>query len=196
MRFPRLVFLCALILTASMAQAQENTAFSGAYIGPEIGAVDHHFIIERSGNSGVSNEKNVTRWGVGGGVFAGYTLPITPTLLLGGETSLSFGGQTPRYTEGTSAVSLKPRWGYTLTGRAAYTLSPRTMLFVEAGYGAHRYKLRSNNADTSQIDNWTRSFVLGGGVEYALRQRLAIRARFQHLDGTRNQIMIGIPVRF
>ncbi len=42
----------------------------------------------------------------------------------------------------------------------------------------------------------TRSFVLGGGTEYRLGRKTALRAEFEHLDGTRNQFALGLAIRF
>lgn len=182
---------------AAEAQGRTESPFGGAYAGPEVTAADHHFVVDKVDTLAGPRE-NVTQWGIGGGAFAGYMVPITPRLLVGGEAGIFGGGRTPRYVDGGTMVALKPRWGYSLVARAGYTPAAGTMLFVEGGYGAHRYSVRATrDVEVDAIgDGWTRSFVLGGGVEHVLSRGISVRARFQHLDGTRNQFMIGIPIRF
>lgn len=193
------VMLLSVLCIPGSSGAQERTEnqFSGAYAGPEVTAVDHHFTVEDVGASAGPRE-DVTRWGIGGGTFAGYMAPVASRLLIGGEAGVFGGGRTPRYADGATTVALKPRWGYSLVARAGYTPAAGTMLFVEGGYGAHRYSVRATqDVDVEAIgDSWTRSFVVGGGVEQVLSRRISMRARFQHLDGTRNQFMVGIPIRF
>ncbi|QHL90533.1 hypothetical protein GVO57_06355 [Sphingomonas changnyeongensis] len=42
----------------------------------------------------------------------------------------------------------------------------------------------------------TRSFILRGGAELALSKTVGVRLEFEHLDGSRNGLMLGMPIRF
>lgn len=198
MRRALLCLVAASVVMPSAAGAQEKP-FAGPYAGIEAGAVDHHFVVELSAPNQPDQSFNVTQWGAGGGAFAGYDIAVAPRLRLGVEGVYNFGGRTARHS-GTYAgqpytIGLDPRWGYSVSGRIGYVAGKRVLLTAEAGYGEHRYRPIAS-ANVGPVDSVTASFVLGGGIEYAASQRLSVRARFQHLDGSRNQFMLGVPIRF
>lgn len=73
------------------------------------------------------------------------------------------------------------------------------MIYGGAGYGGHDYRGFQSGAVAPGVfgaTEYTRSFVLRGGVELAASRRVGVRLEFQHLDGTRNQFMRGVPTRF
>jgi outer membrane immunogenic protein len=68
-------------------------------------------------------------------------------------------------------------------------------MYGGGGYGGHRYRVTAP-VGASDITNWNNSFILLGGVELRASSRANVRVEFIHLDGTRNQVMVGIPIRF
>lgn len=190
-----LVGLCLLPLAAHA----QDAPFSGPYAGVEAGAVDHHFVVELSAPAQPAETFNVTKWGIGGGAFVGYDVAVSSKVRLGVEGVYSFGGRTAEHS-GTYAgqayrVGLDPRWGYSVSARLGYVASERVLLFAEGGYGEHRYRTIAT-PNVQNDDGTTASFVLGGGIEVAASERISVRARFQHLDGSRNHFMLGVPIRF
>lgn len=175
--------------------AQDASDFSGPHVGGGLTAVDHHFVVELS-NGTSTQRQNVTAWGLGGVLFAGYDMPIGKNLIAGVEGAFQFGGKTPSFTDGFGTrIAIKPLSGFSATARLGVLAAPRLLLFAKGGYGEHRYALTAPPGIADDLGR-TRSFVLGGGVEQRLGAKLAVRAEFEHLDGTRNQFVLGVAVRF
>jgi|688.fasta_scaffold259566_1 opacity protein-like surface antigen len=171
-----------------------NSANSGFYVAPAVVAVDHHFVIEETAGATFA-ERNVTAWGVGASLQAGYDLKFSSKFMLDLQGQVSIGGKTPNTVTVLGPVSLQPRWGYSFTSRAKYALSDSARLYAGGGYGGHNYRI-SRPEDVGGIPNWNRSFVLVAGGEFNLSRKLSTRIEFQHLDGTRNDILIAFPFHF
>ncbi|MBV8687001.1 MAG: porin family protein [Alphaproteobacteria bacterium] len=181
-------------LLAAPALAQEGSP-SGPYLGVGVTAVDHHFVLEETTGS-TTTRRNVTQWGVGGAAFAGYNGRIGRSLIAGVEGAYLFGGKTAATrTSGGAPVGFDPRWGFSVAARLGYEVAPGTLVYVKGGYGEHHYRLVLP-AGASSGDSTTASFVLGGGVEHRIGRNLSARLEFEHLDGSRNQFMLGFPIRF
>lgn len=185
------------LLPLSPAFAQPVLAdLAGPYVGIEGGAVNHHFVVEETSTSSETRSRNVSKWGVGGGVFAGYDANVTDRLRLGGEAAFNFGGRTPSTSiPGGERLAIKPRYGFSLTARAGYAVTATVRPYVGVGYGGHRYRT-DFPADIDNFGRWNRSFILLAGVELKALPKANVRIEFMHLDGTRNQVMVGVPIRF
>ena len=197
--FMRIGLALSVAITAffgSAATAQD--AFTGPHIGAAITAVDHHFVLEETAfPSGETRRFNVNRWGPGGQVFAGYDLAVSSHVILGVEGAFAFGGRTAIERNEFYVSGIKPRYGFSATARAGFVATPRLMLYVGGGYGGHNYRVIDSDPTPGQDDlSRTRSFVLRGGSEYRLTEHVGIRAEFEHLDGTRNSFMLGVPIGF
>ncbi len=183
----------ALLVSAPAAWADdEDGSFRGGHGGGSVVAANHHFVVVESFTDGTERSFNVSSWGLGGEAFAGYDLAIGKRLRIGGEAQLEFGGRAARYTDPAYTIGIDPRYGWSVTGRLGYVVAPRSMLYAGIGYGGHRYRGIGAAVGLERND----SFVLRGGVEYRLNRAAGVRLEFQHLDGTRNQFALGIPIRF
>jgi len=196
MRISSIFVIATAAFFATGATAQD--AFTGPHIGAAITAVEHHFVLEETAfPSGDTRRFNVNRWGPGGQVFAGYDLAVSPRLILGIEGAFDLGGRTAIERNEFYVSGIRPRYGFSATARAGFVATPRVMLYVGGGYGGHNYRVIDSDPIPGQGDlSRTRSFVLRGGSEYRLTQHVGIRAEFEHLDGTRNSFMFGLPIRF
>ena len=177
--------------------APEN--FTGPYVGLAAGAVDHHFVAVETDSSSEMRQFNVTRWAVGGEAFAGYDIAIAPRIVLGGELQLEFGGRSAITQNADYVFGFKPRFGLSASGRAGYVVASKALIYAGAGYGDHEYRaFAAGNVSPGAADGLdrTRSFILRAGAEWAVSRRAHVRIEFEHLDGTRNQFMVGVPIRF
>ena len=183
-------------MIAQTAAAQDD--FTGMHVGLAATAVDHHFVVEEQQlPAGVTRQFNVTRWGVGGQVFAGYDLAVAPRALIGVEGSFDFGGREAAERNAYYALGISPKHGFAVTARAGILPTPRFMLYAGAGFGGHDYRVTDTNPSAGGDDlSYNRSFVLRGGGEYRLMRHVGVRVEFEHLDGTRNSFIVGVPIRF
>jgi outer membrane immunogenic protein len=196
----RTIFNLVLPLAAmgpAAAMAQGSEPFSGPYVGPELGLHEHHFYIrETDAVTGVSQGRYYRAWGVGGGVFAGYDLPLAERVRLGVEASLSIGGATAEaHFDDGGFYRQNPRYGAKVTARLGYVLGEDVLVYGTAGYGGHRYRVEQSGEILGATD-WGDSFTLGAGVELRLGDRAGLRLDLRHLDNQMNQVLVGIPVRF
>lgn len=195
------VAMVAVAVTPASAQettqSDVNAAFTGTYAGPELGAHEHHFYIEQTNlETGETRGRYYRAWGVGGGAFAGYELPIARRLRLGVEAGISLGGNAPVYRVANGAsYSQQPQWGLRATGRVGYVLGDKLLAYGTFGYGGHRYRLE-NTAGVTDTHNWGSSFTIGAGFEYRASRRIGVRLDFRHLDNSMSHILVGIPIRF
>ena len=197
-------YFVALIATATAAAPgltsdamPLQTRFSGPYAGAEFGVHEHHFYIKQTNIvTGATQGRYYRAWGIGGGAFAGYDLPLSPRLRLGAEAGLSFGGKGPvaHFPDGTSYAQ-HPQWGLRGTARAGYLLTDNLLAYGTFGYGGHRYRI-DNTAGVSDAHAWGSSFTIGAGLEYRLSPHAGIRLDFRHLDNSMSHILVGIPFRF
>lgn len=178
------------------AWGQQADAMAGFHAGPGLSAVDHHFVVETVDAAGGSARENVTQWGIGGQVFAGYDALLVGRVLIGVEGSVDFGGRSASIRLSQTYVGFEPRWGFAATARLGYVVGRNTLLYGGAGYGEHHYRTFASAPELVGDLAKTSSFVLRGGVEHALGRRIGARLEFEHLDGTRNQFVVGLPIRF
>lgn len=185
---------CYLILTCSGPAFAADTNRGGFYVAPAISLVEHHFTLEET--TPVSTTvREVEKVGIGGAALVGYDVNVGDKILLGARAQLDFGGSTPSTRTSLGTVGIKPRWGYGFLARAGLQVGKKALFYGGAGYGGHRYG-RIAPQGVIPLKKFNNSFILSGGVEFQFSRRQNIGFEFQHLDGTRNAVMILLPIRF
>lgn len=187
------VISCFIILiysgTASAADADQG----GFYIAPAISFVEHHFTLEET-TLVSTTVREVEKVGVGGAALAGYDFNVGNKILVGVRAQLDVGGGTPSTRTALGTVGIKPRWGYGLLGRAGLQIGGKSVVYGGVGYGGHKYG-RISPPGVIPLKKFNNSFILSGGVEFQISRRQKIGFEFQHLDGTRNALMILLPIQ-
>lgn len=189
----------AATLVTRAAFAQDSEPFTGPYLGVAVGAANHHFVAEEADGASNTRQFNVLKWGFGAEAFSGFDLAIAQRIRVGGEAQFEFGGRSAIERNSDYTFGFKPRYGFSASGRVGYLMTPRIMTYAGAGYGEHRYRtIAQGNVGVgarNSLDR-TRSFILRAGAETRLSHRIGARIEFEHLDGSRNQFMLGVPIRF
>lgn len=186
--------MIASALSCPAVAVAQTDSLHGPYFAPAISAVNHHFVVEETVGSSIT-ERNVSDWGAGGAAIAGYSFDLGNNLILGVEGQVSIGGASAETMTPLGVVGLDPQWGYSATVRLGRRISGDTIVYAGGGFGGHRYEVTTPAAVTG-FGNWNRSFVLVGGVETPISRRIRTRLEFQHLDGTRNEVLLAFPIRF
>lgn len=184
------------ITTPAVAQDQGGAPpFTGFYVGLEAGGHEHHVFIEEAIGPGQTRGRYYRGWGFGGGAFVGHDFAVSDRIRVGVEGGVSLGGKGPeaRFADGSFYTST-PRWGYRATARAGYLVTDKLLAFGTFGYGGHFYKVRSNGI-ANPISSG-RSFTIGGGFDYRLKDNVSVRLDFRHLDNQMSSLLIGVPIRF
>lgn len=194
-KFAALVAGIGVFPGAPAAYAQSD-AFEGAYAGPLVGAIEHHFYIEETDLRSGRTEGNYYRdWDIGGGAMVGYDFAVTDRLRIGAEGSLLVGGGSPEGFFGGARYQQNARFGYRATARVGLVAGDRAMFFVKGGYGGDRYDI-VNLAEISGASNWSNSFVVGAGAQIRLDSAIELRLEYEHLDNSSHAVLVGLPIRF
>jgi len=186
------------LASASAAQAQGPAdRFAGFHAGLAAGVSQTYFVVETLAGGTAVEARGVKAWGGAISGFLGYDFAVSPSFLLGVGAELNDAGATARFESGRDFASITPQWGYTLTARAGYAVNDALLLYGRGGYIAHRYSRATTiPAFFDDFPTWNRNFGLALGFEGRLADRVGIRLEAMHLDGTRNQLMVGVPIRF
>lgn len=158
-----------------------------------------------------SNEANqpasttdASRKGFGGRAHIGYDVMLGDVILIGAEIGVGLGGKTVDQTSLVQSGRYKVDPGLTYDATARVGISPVKGLAVY-GRGGYRW-LRTQESVTGQAtDNFSRKqtekgFTYGGGVEFALTEKVSLRAEFNRTKFNRNfrqnKISVGASIRF
>ena len=153
------ILFAAVLLTClpATAFAQEKPVFAGPYAGPEAGVVIHGFTLDNG-----DNDMTYRTTGLAGGGFAGWMAPVGKRLRLGGEVAVHGGGGTARSQQVFAYAEQKATWGYSLTARAGYVLSPRrATAAIASTRGSRRTSCRT--ARSMKPADWSQAWVSSNG---------------------------------
>lgn len=178
-------------------------SWEGAYVGAQIGA---GFLASEI-KSGTS-KRTLSDGGVAGGVYAGYNWQVS-RFILGLEADVNLNNNKKTGTVGAlGSVTTKTSWSAGIKGRVGLPID-RFMPYLSVGVAASDYHITANGQKKKSN---VASLTLGGGLEYAVTDRINLRADYtiRGLDNkTRSyagtpvkstaasqQIMIGLSYKF
>lgn len=178
-------------------------SWEGAYVGAQIGAG----LLASEIKSGAS-KRTLKDGGVAGGVYAGYNWQFS-RFVLGLEADVSLNNNKKTGTVGAlGSVTTKTSWSAGLKGRVGLPID-RFMPYLSVGVAASDYHITANGQKKKTN---VASLTLGGGLEYAVTDRLNLRADYsirglgnktRSFGGTSvkstaasQQLMIGLSYKF
>lgn len=189
-------------LGAAAAPAQADT-FEGPYVGVTAGW-ERSEIADRIDPRPITGEASRDALVLGG--YAGYNLKATDRIVIGAEAGFSAAvDDQTRATSGGRPLTIDPRYSFDLSARAGYLVTDKALVYVRGGYANSRVRATFAPATGSPIvisdnlDGWQ----LGGGVEYAISDRISARAEYRYSDlGSnggqfdRHQTLVGVSYNF
>jgi outer membrane immunogenic protein len=190
----------AAIATTAPAQAQN---FQGPYVGVtagwDRGEVADRTIAAQPVDAQASRDSLVL------GGYAGYNYKLTDKVVIGAEAG--FQATVDDRIRGTSAgqgLTVDPRYSFDFTARAGYLVTDKTLVYVRGGYANNRVRTALQTPggivrESDNLDGW----IVGGGVEYAITDRISARAEYRYSDFGRNggqyerhQTLFGVSYNF
>lgn len=151
-------------VAATIAAVPAMAAEAGPYVGVGV-TLDNYGTT--GGNEGLGMS------GVGGTVYGGYNMPLTPKVWAGVEANFDIASADADY----GGYKVKADHSYGIAGRLGYNVSDSTAVYGKVGYQ------RGRLTDTDGIDK-SRSnrdgLRLGGGVETALTEKVGLRLEYNH----------------
>ena len=184
------IFAAALLGSFSSAAAQAPPAWTGFYLGANIGT-GWGSVDVRDTNGGVTPgpfSYNNTAWI--GGLQAGYNHQLGPFVagveIDGGYMGLDGDGRIPSSTPPNYQRIWVDGGLYAMaTGRLGFAIMQNTLIYGKGGFawfdGEAGQKTTKPGYQTSMADGF-RGAVFGGGVEYMMASHLSFKVEYLHMD--------------
>ena len=186
----------------SAAGPAPHFSWQGGYVGAQIGAG------QMGGRVTSGTRKKFDEGGVAAGIYGGYNWEIS-RFVLGLEADLTHMGNEKKFNHASlGKVTAKSNWSAGLKGRVGLPID-RFMPYLSAGLTASDYELKANGV-TKKSNNV--SLSLGAGMEYALSDKVHLRADYslnglnsssENFGGTRikseaaeHRLMLGLSYHF
>lgn len=198
------LFSTALVaaVAAFAAPAQAET-FNGPYVGVTAGWDRSEIADSIIGVQPISAEASRDALVLGG--FAGYNYKATDRIVIGAEAG--FTATVDDRVSATSAgraLTIDPRYSFDLGARAGYLVDDKALIYVRGGYANNRVRTALATTgglvrDADNLDGWQ----VGGGLEYAITDRISARAEYRYSDFgnnggqyDRHQTLVGVSYNF
>lgn len=187
------IFAAASMLAVTPAMAE---TFEGPYIGVQAGWNQNRVRSDASIDpTDVYVRDNKDSFN--GGAYAGYDVKVTPSVVIGAEAGFNIGVDD---AVRTGADVINPNYGFDLSARAGYLVTPRTMAYVRGGYDNVRARVANAFDETHEtFDGWS----VGGGFEHAVTDNVSARIEYRYsdlgsngADFDRHQALVGLGYHF
>ncbi len=201
MKSPLISIALAAALGAAVTPAQAET-YNGPYVGVTAGW-ERGEIADRIKTQPINGEASRDALVLGG--YAGYNHKVTDRIVIGAEAGFSATvDDRVSATSAGRALTIDPRYSFDLSARAGYLVTDKALVYVRGGYANTRVRTTLAAASgpvtaSDNLDGWQ----VGGGVEYAITDRISARAEYRYSDfGTnggqydRHQTLVGVSYNF
>lgn len=173
-----LALIGAAVAIANPAQAEP---FNGPYMGVATGW-DRGEVSGRI--EGTPIDAEASRDALVLGAYAGYNYKLTGKVVIGAEAGLT--GTVDDRVHAASAgnpLVIDPRYSFDLTARAGYVVTDKALVYVRGGYANTRVRTTLDSGagivrGNDNLDGW----LVGGGVEYALTEKVSARLEYRYTD--------------
>ena len=142
--------------------------WAGSYAGLQIGAG------QMAGEATSNTKSKYDRGGFAGGIYAGHNWEMS-RFVLGLEADLTYLGHKKSFSHSTLGhVKVQNNWSAGLKGRIGLPID-RFMPYLSAGMTASDFKMTANG---TRKESANLSINLGAGLEYALSDKMHLRADY------------------
>lgn len=183
--------LAALLASAFAFSASAHAA--GAYIGSNVGSVQHKLTID-----GDSTKERKAGFKLYGGYSFNESFGVEAGYVHMGKVSDS-------ETDGTDTVSLSYRArAMYIAGTATLPLSQEFALFAKAGVTANRGKVTARfNSDSDSLKRSNTAAMFGFGAEYSFAKNMSVVAEYENFgkiinedEGSTKAQMVSLGLRY
>jgi outer membrane immunogenic protein len=196
-------FLFSGLMLAEPVSARDRDQFEGVSIGVQAGwerrSIDEVIPVSPT-DIRLTDSADAAVFGG----FVGYDHQFDH-FVLGIEAGATLNGKTLRtQLPGAGSIEIDPRWSADVSVRAGFTPARNLLVYARGGYALNRNRARAFAvgetepvaASSATDDGW----LLGGGIEYAVRDGFSIRAEYRRreFDGSlaSDQVLGGVAFRF
>jgi outer membrane immunogenic protein len=230
--FGALIAAASVIASVQIATAAPAINWTGFYVGGNVGLAwgraDTNYVPPGPPDGLLAPDqpsvaalasRDLTSSGFLGGVQAGFNYQFAPFLVFGVEADFqgfnlnkSFDGNfgtTPFGNQLLTHTEVDAHWLFTARGRLGYA-ADNWLIYATGGLAVAKINFEQINVmpdypftDTFSVSKTKTGWTIGGGVEYACRDRWSVKAEylyvdFGNIDGTSTVIVLNplIPVSF
>ncbi len=157
--------------------------WSGLYAGVNLGWAFGEFD-NRGGTTGSFNTYDNS---VLGGIYGGYNLQLTPSIVVGAEADLSLTSLDESDTRGGLRVNSSSDWNANIRGRIGYSFD-QFLIYGAGGLALADHEVTANgDTDDELALGWT----AGVGAEAALTPNVTARLEYLYQDFGENDYNLG-----
>ncbi|WP_339691775.1 porin family protein [uncultured Parasphingorhabdus sp.] len=168
-------------MTAIAMPAAAET-FDGPYVGAQAGWIKNKIgTLETSiGNPQVDHSRDAATTGI----FVGYNVRPTSSIVLSAEAAVDFGiDDDVTGSQKDATAMINPEYGFDLGIRAGYLVTPNILVYGRGGYENIRASIdfrdiNGSRHDKDNFDGWT----VGGGIERAITDHISARVEYRYSD--------------
>ena len=197
-----LISIAALAMLGAAAAPAHADTFDGPYVGVTAGW-ERSEIADRIDTQPITGDASRDALVLGG--YAGYNLKATDRIVIGAEAGFSAAvDDQNRAASAGKSLTIDPRYSFDLSARAGYLVTDKALVYVRGGYANTRVRttldgLTGPVTASDNLDGWQ----VGGGLEYAISDRISARAEYRYSDlGSnggqydRHQTIVGLSYNF
>lgn len=201
MKSPLISIAAFAMLGVAAAPAHADT-FDGPYVGVTAGW-ERSEIADRIDTQPITGDASRDALVLGG--YAGYNIKATDRIVIGAEAGFSASvDDRNRAASAGKSLTIDPRYSFDLSARAGYLVTDKALVYVRGGYANTRVRttldgLTGPVTASDNLDGWQ----VGGGLEYAISDRISARAEYRYSDlGSnggqydRHQTLVGVSYNF
>lgn len=197
-----LISIAALAMLGAVAAPAHADTFDGPYVGVSAGW-ERSEIADRIDAQPITGEASRDALVLGG--YAGYNLKASERIVIGAEAGFSATvDDKTRAASAGKSLTIDPRYSFDLSARAGYLVTDKALVYVRGGYANTRVRTALDGLTgpvraSDNLDGWQ----VGGGLEYAISERITARAEYRYSDlGSnggqydRHQTLVGVSYNF
>ncbi|MDF1776185.1 MAG: outer membrane beta-barrel protein [Rhizobiaceae bacterium] len=128
--------------------------------------------------------------GLFGQVSAGYDFVFDNGFLLGAEVSGRYGDVKTKASLGGLSADLTAEYGFDAVARLGYSVAPNVLGYVLGGYSWQRFDV-STSVPGISYDWDDGGYVLGVGMETALRNNLTLKTEYRYAKYNSHDVLGG-----
>lgn len=202
MKSPLISIALVAALGAAAAPAHAET-YNGPYVGATAGWERGEIADSIIGTQPIDAEVSRDALVLGG--YAGYNYKATDRIVIGAEAGFTATiDDRVRSASAGQALTIDPRYSFDLTARAGYLVTDKALVYVRGGYANNRVHttlvtVSGTVRQSGNLDGW----LIGGGLEYAITDRISARAEYRYSDFgnsggqyDRHQTLVGVSFNF
>ncbi|MCR9196378.1 MAG: outer membrane beta-barrel protein [Hyphomonas sp.] len=180
---------------AMTASSVDNFDWTGVYVTAAGGAqalvhdVQSDLLLDDGDTIGIG-VNGIGAEGILGEIGVGADFEFGGGFVVGAQASARWANTHTRANLGPLFADINADFSYDIVGRAGYKTSPNTLVYALGGWSRQEFNVELN--DTEVFDETVDGFVVGGGIETALTDRIVAGLEYRYAQYSQNYALPDI----